>query len=235
MKLVSLKYLLLLLVATSPLLACAFEYDRAEDIYLIFYTTKKGHTGHVGIAVDNYKIVGTDLQTITVYDTLKNHTLSYFDLWGPAKIDWNQHNENLASRYYTLPRSSAEEKLTVKYFLNKGLPHSYDYPCDALVRIKTDPATDYRLKQIATKIQEEKNYFNTRQYNCTDYIILCINRLLGTDLEAKEYIPFSWSSTPNKLYQEIISQLDVEVIKNAGPEVDDSFFKERVINTILTN
>lgn len=216
------------------------EFSRKpNDLYLIIYTTKSGFTGHVGIAVDNYKIIIKDTvinNTKSVeYDTVKNYSLTYYDLWGPSKIEWDEHNKNLPSRYYKLPRSSAEERITVDYFLTKGLPHSYDYPCDALIRIKTDASTDYKLKELAETIQQEKNYFNTREYNCTDYIILCLEGLFDIRLEAKEYIPFSMSSTPNQFYKEVISKLNVEIIKKAGPEINDSFFKERIINTVLFN
>lgn len=212
---------------------------KPQDVYLIIYATKTGYTGHVGIAVDNYKILVRDTvvgdKNTVMYDTMKNHSLTYYDLWGPADIRLDELNRNMPSRYYKLPRSSAEERITVDYFLTKGLPHSYEYPCDALIRIKTSATADYTLKEIAEAIQQEKKYFNSREYNCTDYIILCLNRLLGVDLDAREYIPFSWSSTPNKFYKAVVSTLDVDLIKKAGPEVDESFFKERVLNTVLFN
>ena len=228
----------LVVLSVVALLSTA-SYASASDIYLIIYTTKTGHTGHVGIAVDNYKIIVKDTiladGQAVVYDTVRNNTLTYYDLWGPSDINLNEHDEDLASRYYKLPRSSAEESLTVDYFLTKGLPHSYDYPCDAMVRISTRPGDDFRLKEIAEAIREEKNYFNSREYNCTDYVILCLNRLLGVELKAREYIPFTWSSTPNRFYREIVSNLKVEIIKKPGPEVSSSFFKERVFNTVLFN
>lgn len=212
---------------------------KPNDVYLIFYITKTGYTGHVGIAVDNYRIVVRDTiiskKKTTVYDTAKNYSLTYYDLWGPSTIRLDEHSKDLPGRYYKLPRSSAEERITVDYFLTKGLPHSYTYPCDALVRIKTDASADYKLREIAEAIQQEKKYFNTRSYNCTDYIIQCVNRLLGVDLKALEYIPFSWSSTPNKFYQVVVSDLEVDIIKKAGPEVNESFLKERVFNTVIFN
>jgi hypothetical protein len=212
---------------------------KPNDMYLIFYITRTGHTGHVGIAVDNYRIVVRDTviskNRTVVYDTLKNYSLTYYDLWGPPTIGLDEHNKNLPGRYYKLPRSSAEERITVDYFLRKGLPHSYRYPCDALLKIKTDASADFELKEIAEAIQQERKYFNTRSYNCTDYIIQCLNRLLGVEIKAQEYIPFSWSSTPNKFYRVVVSDLDVDIIKDAGPEVNESFFKERVIHTVLFN
>lgn len=228
---------LALIIVAYPVVGSAGERstDKPDDIYLIIYTTKSGHTGHVGIAVDNYKIVVRDTviagKTVSRYDTLKNLTLTYFDLWGPPVINWDQHNENLPCRYYKLPRSSSEKPITVDYFLTRGLPHSYDYPCDAMLRIKTTPGKDYQIKNIAEAIQQEKNYFNTRQYNCTDYVLLCLNRAFNRQIEAKEYIPFSWSSTPNRFYQAIVAAMKVEIVKKPGDEIKESFFKERILKT----
>jgi hypothetical protein len=191
------------------------------------------------MAVDNYRIVVKDTvinnSRTSHYDTVRNYSLTYYDFWGPPEISWDEHDKDLQGRYYRLPRSSAEQVITYQYFLTKGLPHGYDYPCDALIRIKTDPYTDYKFKGIAEDLQSEGKPFNTRRYNCTDYVLTTLNRLHHTDLEAKEYIPFHWSSTPNKFYKVITTSLQVELIKPAGPEIDNSFFKERVINTVLFN
>lgn len=231
---------LLWIMVQSPSAMCReFTKQKPADVILIIYTTKQGKTGHVGMAVSNHRIMVRDTlvdnRLIHVNDTVKDGSLTYFDLWGPPEIDLDEHDKNLSARYYTLPRSSAEERITIDYFLTKGLPHSYNYPCDALLRIKTDVATDSRMKEIALRIQEERDYFNTRKYNCTDYILTCLNELLDSDLSALEYIPFSWSSTPNRFYREVVSRLEVEVVKAAGEEVNESFFKQRIMNHVLFN
>jgi hypothetical protein len=212
---------------------------RPTDIYLVIYTTHDGRTGHVGLAVDNYKILVRDTvinRVKTTYnDTVRTVSLTYFDLWGPAEIRWDEHADNLASRYFTLPRSSAEPRITADYFLTRGLPHSYEYPCDALLRLHTSPTMDAHLKEIVAGIQEERPYFNSREYNCTDFVLLCLNRLLHTSLEAKEYIPFTWSSTPNEFYKIIVAHLPVQIIKQAGDEIGKSFVQERLLNSVLYN
>ena len=221
--------------------AYAFPEGRLkqDDIYLVIYTTKKGHTGHVGFAVDNYKVVVRqvvkDNDTITRYDSLRTHSLTYFDLWGPADIQVGELDQDLPARYYILPKSSSERRITADYFLSKGLPHSYDYPCDALIRIRTTPSQDARMKAIAEAMQSEKNFFNGRSHNCTDYVLECLNRLFNKNITAREYIPFQWSSTPNQLYKKILETLEVEILKAAGEEVNNSFWKERVINTVIYN
>jgi hypothetical protein len=166
---------------------------------------------------------------------VKNYTLTYFDLWGPPEIRIDQHNENLACRYYKLPRTTAEPEVTLRYLLSKGLPHAYDSPCDGLLRIKTTPSQDMEMIRIAEEIQLQHQYFNTRHYNCVDYVILCLNKLFKLDIEAKEYIPFAWSSTPNKLYTNIGDYLEVEVIKDAGDAVNNSFVNERIFHTLFYN
>jgi len=208
--------------------------EASKDIILVIYISKDGKTGHVGLAIDNYNIEVNDItgKGPSVYDTVKTYSLTYFDLWGPPEINNLDHNKNLQARYYKLPRTSAEARINVGYFLNKGLPHAYDYPADALLRIRTTPTEDFRMQEIANRIQEKNDFFNSRQYNCVDYIILCLNEMFGTKIIAKEYIPFAWSSTPNKFYLEILKNLDVEVIKDPGMGIHKSFFKERILKSM---
>ena len=210
-----------------------------DDIYLVFYLSQNGRTGHLGLAVDNYYIVVRDSisdgKEITVYDTIRNNSLTYFDLWGPPEIRLDQHGQNLAPRYYKLPRTSAEARITTWYFMTKGLPHAYDYPCDGLVRIRTRPAQDMEMVKIAEVVRQQHPYFNTRSYNCVDYIINCLDTLFHVDIEAKEFIPFTWSSTPNKLYTSIGEYLDVDIIKDAGLGARNSFVSERIFYSLFYN
>ncbi|MEM1119286.1 MAG: hypothetical protein AAGJ18_02490 [Bacteroidota bacterium] len=204
-----------------------------NDIYVIFYTTKDGRTGHVGIAVDNYDIyVNEDadhIQHITTYDTVKFGYLTYYDLWGPTDLDYQDMNKRSKARYYKLPRSSAEAPITVDYFLTKGLPHSYDYPCDAVLKIKTQPKEDYDLKDSLAAIMEQYNYFHPMQYNCTDFVIKGLATHWQEKIDAKEFVFFAKSSTPNQLYLELSKRPDIEIIKKPGNEIYQSFFKERIL------
>ena len=212
---------------------------RPHDIYLIIYITKSGHTGHVGFAVDNYRVVVRDTLIGGAYqeilDTVKTNTVTYFDLWGPPHIGVNEHGMDLSARYFTLPRSSAEQPIRMSYFLSNGLPHAYDYPCDGLVRIKTKPSTDLKMRTIAEQVQQEKDYFNSRKYNCTDYVITCLNRLFNVDIDAKEFIPFDWSSTPNRFYKAMVAMPHAEIIKDPGERVNNSFVSERIIKSEIFN
>lgn len=217
------------------LLICGDVSSKTGDLYLVIYMSHDGKTGHVGIAVDNYQVfvdeVVKDGNTVVVYDTVRDYSLTYFDLWGPNDISVLDHDSNLESRYYKLPRTTAEVKITPAYFLNKGLPHSYDYPCDALIKINTTASQDSELIAIAESLQKEFPYFNTRTYNCTDYIRLCLERLFNQKINATEFIPFEWSSTPNQFYKSIISLFDVDLLKDPGELAKGSFFMERIIKS----
>jgi hypothetical protein len=219
--------------------AAPSDVSRINDIYLVFYISHDGHTGHLGLAVDNYYIIVRDVVRNGIaeieYDTVRNHTLTYFDLWGPPEIRLDQHGQNLTSRYYKLPRTSAEPRITERYFLTKGLPHAYDRPCDGLLRIRTSPEQDMQMITIAESIRQRYPYFNTRSYNCVDYIIHCLNALFDTHIVAKEFIPFTWSSTPNKFYTSIGEYLDVDVIKDAGVNAQKSFVSERIFYSLFYN
>lgn len=238
MKYLSILFLLVFSWSYNSLLARNGKVEQPNDIYLIVYITRPGFSGHVGMAIDNYKILVTDEwkngQRIIRYDTVKDGTLTYYDLWGPPEVAFGTYNKNLKARYFKLPRSSAEPKIRVQTFLNEGLPHSFDHPCDALVRIPTLPGEDYSMKIHVDTIRHQYDYFNVRQYNCTDFILKCLNRQFEKNLDAKEFIPFSWSSTPNKFYKEVVKNFEVEVIKVPGPGIDKSFYQERILNTILS-
>jgi len=201
-----------------------------QDIYIIFYASMDGETGHVGIAVDNYTIYineGIDSNL----DTVKNYTLEYFDLWGPNEIRWHECNKDLKANYYRLPQSSSEEKLSVRYFMEKGLPHKYNYPCDGIVKFSTTPKQDYELRNIVETIEKIHPFFNTRKYNCTDFVIKCLEGLLNISFVSKEFIPFEWSSTPNAFFTELVNKHDVEIIKRPKSKTNKSFFIERIIKS----
>lgn len=226
------------LLFSLDLQARRVQQAQPDDIYLIVYITRPGFSGHVGMAVDNYRILVNDVwegeKRLVSYDTVRDGTLTYYDLWGPPEVAFGTYNKNLMARYFQLPRSSAEPRIRVQTFLDEGLPHSFDYPCDALIRIPTKPGEDYNLNEIVDAIRAQYDYFNVRQYNCTDFIVKCLNRLFNKDLKAKEFIPFTWSSTPNKFYKEVVKTFEVEVLKEPGPGIDKSFYQERILNTILS-
>lgn len=233
------KLILFALLSLLPIFLLGHDrhVQEPEDIFIIIYITRPGFSGHVGIAVDHHKILIkdelVDNRFSVRYDTVKSGTLTYFDLWGPPEINFGDYSKNLKARYYRLPRTSAEARITVNSLLTEGLPHSFDTPPDAIIRIKTAAKDDFGMVSVADSIQHARNYFNVRKYNCTDYAITCLNEYFHTALQAKEYIPFYWSSTPNQLYKELIKTFNTEIIKKPGKEIDHSFYRERVLKTIF--
>ncbi len=212
--------------------------EGAGDLYIIFYITQNGLTGHVGIAVDNYNIRIRDVKhngrPAVAYDTIKAGHLTYIDLWGPPEISFRELNKDLSPRYYKLPRSSAEERITLNYFLNRGLPHAYNYPCDAVLKVPTSPYEDYLLLKRADSVISKNDYFNPKKYNCTDFVEQLLEAHFGKRIRAKEFLLLAWSTTPNKFYRRLTRHFDVKVIKGPGKKVNRPFFIERFIKTIFS-
>ncbi len=210
-----------------------------DDIYIVVYITQDGVTGHVGIAVENYDILVRDVRkgdkTVSLEDTVSNGTLTFFDLWPQKDLHIGHFNKNTAPQYFRLPRSSSEEKITVESILNKGLPHRYRLPCDGMLRIASTPAQDFQLKTFIEALPQKKPNYNSRRYNCADFVLLCLRRHFGVSIRAKEFIPLSWVSTPNRLYRQCSRALPVTVIRDPGPKVKRSFFRERVLKKYFSN
>lgn len=231
-----------LLLSLCFLLFLTFPSGRAmatpTDIYIVFYVTQNGVTGHVGIAVDNYDIRVRDTwqngRLVTLEDTVANGTLSFFDLWPKEEIKMGQIDQDLTPQYFRHPRTSAEDQITVESILNTGLPYGYRLPCDGLLRIRTTATEDFRLEAFIDSMPDLQPVYNSLHFNCTDFVIECLQRHFGFAIQAREYIPVSWVSTPNTLYRWSIRHLPVEVLRDPGPKVNGSFFKERILTQYLS-
>ncbi len=210
------------------------SFAKTSDVYFIFYATIDGKSGHAGVAIDNYKIRVRDVyneknQLISVYDTLRNGTLTYYDLW-PAKDNFDAITVNKAQepKYFKLPAASWEDDITVNSLLEKGIPHEEGFPVDGLIRIPTSPKKDYQMyKFMQTQIDANKP-FHPRDFNCADFVEIAIEKVCGCSLKAKEYIFFKFSTTPNKLYQQIAALPNIIIIKNAAEKAKGSFTTERL-------
>ncbi len=206
-----------------------------NDIYFIFYATIDGKSGHVGIAVENYKIIVKDYydennKRISVYDTIKDGTLTYYDLW-PVKDDFDASsvNKDYKPRYYKLPAASWEDNITVYSLLEKGIPHEEGYPVDGLLQLPSSPAKDYEIKENIEREIDKNRPFNVRQFNCADFVALIIEKICRCTINAEEYIFFRLSTTPNKLYKEVAGLNTVKVIKNGSEKAKGSFTMERLL------
>lgn len=210
-----------------------------QDVYIIIYATHKGKTGHAGIAIDKYKTIYRDVQrgdsAITIEEKVKTNELQYFDFWpDDDKFDKLRTSESIPGLYFKLPENLFEE-ITVNSLVDKGLPHKENYPCDGLLRIRTSAQEDSCLAKIIDSTIASNRLFNVRQFNCTDFVLVPLQHLLKKKIAVKEFIPFAFSSTPNRLYQRLIKMKEVEVLKNADTKTRSSFIKERVLYKIFNS
>ncbi|CAM1371895.1 hypothetical protein [Tenacibaculum xiamenense] len=207
---------------------------KAKDIYLVYYATINGKSGHVGIAIDNYKIVIRDSivegHTTSKYISIQNNTLTYYDLW-PEKDDFNALNvdKNTTGIYYKLPAASWENSITVQSLLQKGIPHEEHYPIDGLIRISSPPQKDQQLKKAIEKLINKNIPFNVRTNNCADFVEAIIEMHCNCSIEAEESIVLRKSTTPNRLYQEVSKMENVTILKDGSEKAKGSFTKERLL------
>jgi hypothetical protein len=203
------------------------------DVYIIYYATKDGKTGHVGIAVDNYRIIFRQVETggkfIEKEDTVATGELTYYDLW-PRDDEFGVTAtlKDIPAAYYKLPASSMEE-ITVNSLYDKGIPHKEHYPCDGILKIKTNWEENNMLRGYLDSLIEANRAFNARSFNCADFVKGSLEYLKGIRIDATEFIFPGRSSTPNALYRELRKMPFVEVIKNADEAANGSFLKERIL------
>ncbi len=216
---------------TALLMAIAFCETRA-DVYVIIYATSNGRTGHAGIAIDRYQIIVRNDRA----DTVKTHALTYFDVW-PTRDEFRLFDfaKNQEAIFYKLPNSIWPANITLQSLFDEGIPHREHYAADAILTIKTKPATDYALITKLDQVMETKPTFNPRFYNCSDFTLNAVNFVTGENTKAKEFIPFSLATTPNKLYRVLAKRPDVSVVKKAPNVISRSFFRERILKRRATH
>lgn len=203
------------------------------NVYIVFYATNQGKTGHVGIAISEYRFVVLEEiindKKIEKIDTQANSGLIYYDLW-PNEDQFSVWNtgRNIEGVYYKLPLSKDNE-ITVSSLYQKGLPHKENYPVDGILRITTTWNQDQRLEKALDTKMIRNRPFNGRRYNCCDFVIEVLEDVFGYSIKAREFIGLGWSSTPNKLYRRMKELPDLIVIKEAGNKMNGSFFGQRVI------
>jgi hypothetical protein len=208
------------------------------DVYFFTYATKDGKTGHSALAVDNYTIYVHDRfingTLVYNYDTVKTGTLTYFDFW-PQKDHFSFGNvgKDTEAKYNRLPVASYDKDLTLEYILENGIPHIKNYPFDGALRLKTLPDEDNKLVHFMDSLIRLNMPFNVRRYNCSDFVLAGANFIMKKSIRVNEFIPFAFSTTPNKLYRKLSNIAEIQIIKDPGNEIKGSFFKERVIEILL--
>lgn len=210
-----------------------------NDFYVVFYITQDGITGHVGIAVDNYQIRSRDVldaggERVSREDTVRTGALTFFDLWPKQDVHFGAFNHDTEPHYFRLPRTSAEQKITVESLLKDGLPQRYRHACDAMLRIPSSPTEDFQLLAFLDSLPTLRPTYNARRFNCADFAIACLERHFGIAISAREFLPFTWVNTPNRLYRQCLRVLPaVQVLRDPGPKVKRSFFRERILKSIF--
>jgi hypothetical protein len=231
-KLMIISLVLSLLMPVKPLIASC-------DVYFVTYATRDGKTGHSGLAVDNYVIHVHDTLVsgciIRVFDTVKTGTLTYFDFW-PEKDHFSIRNvgKDTRAKYNRLPAASYEKEITLDLLVNYGVPHVENRPCDGILRLETDPAEDYDLINYMDSIIALDKPFNVRKFNCSDFVLAGASYITHRKIRAKEFIPFSFSTTPNRLFKRLRALSETEVIVDPGKKVNGIFFKERILKVLLS-
>lgn len=213
------------LLAAIVLLAC--RTPAGANAYVVIYATADGRTGHAGIAVDNYRV-----QTMNgiSFDTVADGTLTYYDLW-PEKDDFRlfRLSKNLGARYYRLPNAIWPGDITVNALLAGGIPHREHYPCDALLMVRTTVRQDHSLAAWLDSVMQSGRAFNARFFNCSDFVLQGLRHATGRNIRAKEFLPFAFSTTPNKLCRRLMQCGGVVVLRSPGNKINGSFFRERVL------
>lgn len=223
--------LVLILISVKPLIA-------ACDVYFVTYATRDGRTGHSGLAVDNYVIHVherlVDGSIVRVYDTIEAGTLTYFDFW-PEKDHFSIGNvgKDTRAKYNKLPAASYDKEITLDHLVNYGVPHVENRPCDGILRLETGPAEDYDLIRYMDSIIALDKPFNVRRFNCSDFVLSGATYITDRKIRAKEFIPFSFSTTPNRLFKKLRSLSETEVIVDPGEKINGLFFKERILEIML--
>lgn len=202
------------------------------NVYVVIYATRDGKTGHAGLAIDNYNIIVNDKGT----DTVATGTVKYYDLW-PSNDDFGlfSYSKPQKALYYTLPNAIWSQPLSVDFLTRSGIPHREGYPPDAILQIRTTATADFGLTSFIHEVIESKQIFNPRFYNCTDFVSEAVAFVTGKKFRAKEFIPFSFTSTPNKLYKKLIQLEDVESLKTPQHSIRRSFVRERVLKRKRTS
>ncbi|MEO5562436.1 MAG: hypothetical protein ABIR18_03355 [Chitinophagaceae bacterium] len=205
----------------------------AADVYIIYYATAEGKTGHVGVAMDTYKIIYKEQAGALISDTVNTGELVYYDLWpNEDNFSVKKTGKNIPAVYFKLPMSSTDE-ITVNTLYDMGIPHREHYPCDGMLQIETSWEQDQWMIHFLDSTITANRDFNAKKFNCADFVRIPVEKLLDTRLRSREFIGTGWSTTPNKLYQQLRKLDNVKVIKNADEKATGSFLGQRVVYSIF--
>jgi len=208
----------------------------SADIYVILYATYEGKTGHVGLAIDEYKIIVKDINKrkgLYQYDTIKTGFLKYYDMWPKdERFKLTMASDQLA-KYYSLPSYSTNNLITIKTLKEEGIPHKEHYPVDGILSKSTNLIEDLLLTAHINSVINKNKAFNAVKYNCTDFVLECLLNVTRNLVVERERV-FSFKvHTPNNLFKSLMKQAGFYILKNPGNKIMASFFNDRIIYNVI--
>ncbi|MFB6305494.1 MAG: RHS repeat domain-containing protein, partial [Flavobacteriales bacterium] len=205
-----------------------------KDVYLVVWTTKNGEIGHAGIAVDNYEEVEKKVNRPPVEPALavkgagkemsytktfyKKEGVTYYDLWPGESVGGKNAGKDVPAKYN-------KKNTNFKALKNKDITGQEGRPPDGVIRIKTDRIKDQDVKNAIQEFIKNNPKYNGRNCNCSDFAEEGVEAATGEDVNADEFIPFSFSTTPNKLFRKTSEKEGVKVEKEPSEKVQNSFIK----------
>jgi hypothetical protein len=83
--------------------------------------------------------------------------------------------------------------------------------------------------QLLDSTMNSNRNFNARKFNCSDFVLIPLHQIVNKNISAKEFTPFTFSTTPNKLYKKLRKLPCTQVLKNADKKAKKSFVGQRVL------
>ena len=209
------------------------------NIYIAYYATQNGNTGHIGIAVDNYDIKIRDFYNNNTYsskeDSVKNGTLSYFDLW-PAKAIakiWQIQND-YEPLYIQYPKSDFDAPFYLEDLFVTGIPKKKKKTLDGLLQINTTAKQDFLLRKAIDSLINTNRKYNAVKYNCTDFVKTILSIHFGKKIKIKrEHILYAGFYTPNRLFKKLQKEANIELLIDPKEKTKGHFFRERFLKRIF--
>lgn len=205
-----------------------------SNIYIAYYATIKGNTGHIGIAIDNYDIKITDFKDAngnwhSRQDSVANGTVTYFDLWPSTAVTkiWQIH-QKYEPQYIQYPQTEFDEPYFLEDLYMKGIPKKKKKSLDGLLQIESTANKDFTLLVDIQAIMSQQKPYNAVDYNCTNFVMEVLEKHFKHKiLLKKEYILYAGFHTSNKLFRYLIQQPHTQLLIDPKEKVKGRFFKER--------
>jgi RHS repeat-associated protein len=219
-----------LVSANSPISIIDIKGDSA---YVVVWFSSDGHTGHAGIAVDNYKKVENKViengKEVIKTEWVPDGTVTYYDLWPERPVGDTEYQTDVKEDYnknYHLKKSD----LLVSDPSKSGEPGKVSQggegrSPDGVVAIGTNGvADDYKIKLKLKGIQDSEKDYNACFNNCSTFVQEGL-KVIDPNFSANQWIDVKGAASllysdcsvvaPNNLFNEVSEMKDAKVLK--GP------------------